>query len=74
MYLNGPTVYEIPINDAQLDATLRKLEALWDAINRAIVRNEFPPRPGRLCDWCQYKHICPAFTEEATAEDIAAAS
>lgn len=72
MYLNGPTVYEIPINDSQLDATQRKLQALWDAINRAIVRNEFPTRPGRLCDWCQYRDICPAFAEEGTTETAAA--
>jgi putative RecB family exonuclease len=74
MYLNGPTVYEIPVNDAQLDATQRKLEALWDAINRAIIRDEFPPRPGRLCDWCQYRDICPAFADVASADNVAAAS
>jgi putative RecB family exonuclease len=72
MYLNGPTVYQIPVNDAQLDATKRQLEALWSAINRAIVRNEFPTRPGRLCDWCQYRDRCPAFADEP--DEIAAAS
>ncbi len=73
MYLNGPTVYEIPVNDVQLDATQRKLEALWQAINRAIVNNEFPPRPGRLCDWCQFREICPAFARE-NPDEVAAAS
>jgi len=66
MYLNGPTVYQIPITDPQLDATQRKLEALWSAINRAIINNEFPARPGRLCGWCQYQDICPAFAAETT--------
>ncbi len=65
MYLNGPTVYEIPVTDQQLDATQRKLEALWSAINRAILNEDFPTRPGRLCDWCQYKDICPAFADQA---------
>ncbi len=64
MYLNGPTVYEIPVTDAQLDATHRKLEALWTAINRAIVNDQFPARPGKLCDWCQYQDRCPAFVAE----------
>lgn len=73
LYLNGPTVYEIPVNDAQLDATQRKLEALWTAINRAIVRNQFPARPGKLCDWCQFRDRCPAFADEG-GPDIAAAS
>ncbi len=67
MYLNGPTVYEIPVNDLQLDATQRKLEALWSAINRAIVKNDFPPRPGKLCGWCQFQDRCPAFADEANA-------
>jgi putative RecB family exonuclease len=65
MYLNGPTVYEIDVDDRQLDAMERQLRALWQAINRAIERDQFPPRPSSLCDWCQYKSICPAFAEES---------
>ena len=72
MYLNGPTVYEIPVNDLQLDATQRKLEALWAAINQAIVDNNFPPRPGKLCGWCQFRDRCPAFAAEL--DDTAVAS
>lgn len=72
MYLNGPTVYQIPVTDTQLDATQRKLEALWSTINRAIVTNDFPPRPGKLCGWCQFQDRCPAFADKPG--DIAAAS
>lgn len=61
LYLNGPTVYEIPVSDGQLDAMSRQLEALWAAIDRAIVAEHFPPRPGRLCDWCSYRDLCPAW-------------
>jgi putative RecB family exonuclease len=61
MYLNGPTVYEIPVNDGQLDAMDRQLRALWSAIDRAIDQDAFPPRPGRLCDWCSFQEVCPAF-------------
>jgi putative RecB family exonuclease len=68
LYLNGPTVYEIPVNDAQLDAMARQLEALWAAINRAITADAFPTRPGRLCDWCSYRDICPAFAELESQE------
>ena len=74
MYLNGPTVYEIPVNDAQLDATQRKLEALWKTINRAIVNNDFPTRPGKLCGWCQYQDRCPAFADDQPLGDTAVAS
>jgi putative RecB family exonuclease len=70
LYLNGPTVYEIPVNDAQLDAMRRQLEALWAAINRAITSDTFPPRPGRLCDWCQYQDMCPAFAAIDDAPEL----
>ena len=68
IYLNGPTVYEIPVNDAQLEAMDRQLRALWSAIDTAIDQDRFPPRPGRLCDWCSFQDICPAF---AKADDDA---
>ncbi len=71
MYLNGPTVYEIPINDSQLDAMDRQLRALWSAINRAISSETFPPRPGRLCSWCQYRDLCPAVAEAPAPEAAA---
>lgn len=64
MYLAEPTVYEIPVTDQQLDATQRKLEALWRAINRAIINNDFPARLGRLCSWCQFQDRCPAYASD----------
>ena len=68
LYLNGPTMYRIPIEDSQLDAMERQLRALWKAINRAIEQNNFPPRPGRLCDYCSFRDRCPAWaTPEALA-------
>ncbi|HSF87397.1 MAG TPA: PD-(D/E)XK nuclease family protein [Acidimicrobiia bacterium] len=66
MYLNGPTVYEIPITGRQLDAMERQLGALWSAINRAISENNFPTRTSRLCDYCSYRDICPAWAGEAS--------
>jgi len=67
LYLNGPTLYRLPIDDRQLDAMDGQLRALWAAIDRAMSTNRFPTRPGRLCDWCSYQEICPAFVETAEA-------
>lgn len=64
VYLNGPTVLELPVNDAQLDAMARQLRALWSAIERAIETGHFPARTGVLCGWCSYRDICPAFAHE----------
>ena len=60
MYLNGPTMYRLAIDDAQLDAMDRQLRALWTAIERATETGNFPPRPGKLCNWCSFQNICPA--------------
>jgi putative RecB family exonuclease len=72
LYLNGPTLYSLPIDDRQLDAMSGQLRALWAAIERAMRSDRFPPRPGRLCDWCSYQEICPAFAVAGEAGDDAA--
>jgi len=69
IYLNGPTVYRIPVNDAQLDAMDRQLRALWSAIDKAIAQERFPPRVSRLCDWCSFQSICPAWADTEVASE-----
>ncbi len=61
LYLNGPTLYRLRVDDLQLDAMERQLRALWEAIDRALERGQFPPRPQRLCDFCSYRDRCPAW-------------
>jgi putative RecB family exonuclease len=74
IYLNGPVVYQIPVNDAQLDAMDRQLRALWAAIEHAIARDDFPPRPGPLCEWCSFRDICPAWAGAAGPLELAEAA
>lgn len=64
LYLNGPTLYRLPINDGQLNGMEKQLRALWATIDKAIDTDNFPPRPGRLCDWCSFKDRCPAFAAD----------
>jgi putative RecB family exonuclease len=49
-------------------ADLRAATAL--VIDRIRSEKEWAPRPGPLCDWCDYKEICPVFRkpEEAAAQ------
>ncbi len=63
LYLNGPAEYRLAIDDRQLDAMDGQLRALWNAIDRAMSSDRYPTRPGRLCDWCSFKEICPAFAD-----------
>jgi putative RecB family exonuclease len=39
----------------------KQVRALWVAIQRAEERESYPPRQSRLCDWCSFQEICPAF-------------
>lgn len=61
LYLNGPTLYSLSVTEQQLDAMQRQIQALWGAIQKAMRQEAFPPRPSRLCDWCSFQEICPAF-------------
>ncbi len=74
IYLNGPVVYELAVNPAQLEAMDRQLRALWAAIERAMDRDDFPPRPGPLCEWCSFKDICPAWAGLAEPMEPTAAA
>ncbi|MDA2979511.1 MAG: PD-(D/E)XK nuclease family protein [Actinomycetota bacterium] len=66
LYLNGPTVYTLDINDAQLDAMHQQLTALWRAINKAIATDTWPARESVLCGWCDFKEtLCPVFNTPA---------
>ena len=44
------------------------------AIESAIDRDRFPPRVGRLCDWCSFQDICPAFAGAAERLEAVAAA
>lgn len=63
LYLNGPTLYTLPIDDQQLEAMDGQLRALWNAIDKALATDRFPARTGRLCDWCSFRDICPAWAD-----------
>ncbi len=64
LYLQGPTLYRLPIEASMLDGMDKQLRALWSAINRALESEVFPPRPGPLCNWCSFMDRCPAWLPE----------
>ena len=61
IYLGSGEIVRYAPDEADLIATERKINALWQAIERARDAGDWRPRPGRLCDWCAHKPICPAF-------------
>jgi putative RecB family exonuclease len=61
MYLGNGEIMRYAPDESDLLATERKIEALWQAIERAYTHRDWRPRPGRICDWCAHQAICPAF-------------
>lgn len=61
MYLGNGEVVRYAPDESDLRATIRKIDALWRAIDRARSTGDWRPRPGRLCGWCAHQAICPAF-------------
>jgi putative RecB family exonuclease len=55
-------------DEESLLATERKILALRDAIAEAANAQEFSPTPSKLCDWCSFKALCPAF--DGTPPDL----
>ncbi|SDS99101.1 RecB family exonuclease [Actinopolymorpha singaporensis] len=61
VYLGSGDVLRYSPDEADLRATARKLQALWNAIERAHTTGEWRASPGPLCDWCDHKSRCPAW-------------
>jgi len=61
VYLGNSELMRYSPDEADLLATERKVKALWTAIERAATTGDWRPRTSRLCDWCDYKDLCPAW-------------
>jgi putative RecB family exonuclease len=48
-------------DEAELRRFERTLEAIWLAIRTAGETGDFQPNPGRACEWCSHKALCPAW-------------
>jgi putative RecB family exonuclease len=73
VYLRDGQVLRYAPDEQDLLATERKIRALWVAIERAARTGDWRPSPGRLCDWCHHRDLCPAWggTPPPLPEDAA---
>lgn len=63
IYLGDANILKSTPTETVLLATEKKLQNIGDEILTAIETDFFPTRKSRLCDWCSFKEICPAFNE-----------
>jgi putative RecB family exonuclease len=61
LYLADPLAIIVEPSEQSTKGLERKVRAVWTAIERACDRDDFKPRPSRLCDWCAFLAYCPSF-------------
>jgi len=61
LHLKEPTVITAAPSDQGLRGQRTKTVAVWDAIDRACRSEDFRPKTGPLCNWCNFKAFCPAY-------------
>ncbi len=60
LYLRDPVAVTAVPTEATLRGMNNKVEAVWQAVERACATEDFRPKPSRLCDWCGFRPHCPA--------------
>ena len=63
IYLKDSQILTYEPNEQELDLTLKKVEAVASQIQSSKVNNDWPTNVTKLCDYCYFKSICPAFTK-----------
>jgi putative RecB family exonuclease len=66
LYLADPLEISTTPTDQSTRAIARKVGAIWTAIERACDRDDFRPKPSRLCEYCAFRMYCPAFGGDIT--------
>jgi len=61
IYLGDGQLLRNTPTESDLLRTERKLLTIADQILDSIQNDSWKPRPSRLCDWCSFKPVCPAF-------------
>lgn len=61
IYLGSGHVLRYIPDEADLAATERKVDAIWRAIRTAEEAGDWRPSPGRLCNYCSFHDLCPAY-------------
>lgn len=61
LYLAQPVSIIHTPSDQSLRGLQQRTTAIWAAVERACEREDFRPKPSRLCDWCSFRDWCPAW-------------
>jgi putative RecB family exonuclease len=61
LFLGQPVIIDTVPTDQSTRQLENKLRAVWSAIETGCEREDFRPKPSKLCSWCDYQKWCPEF-------------
>ncbi|WP_409332481.1 RecB family exonuclease [Trujillonella humicola] len=61
LYLGDGDALTYAPDEGELVRFERTLQAIWNAIERAVSTQDFRPNRTRLCGWCDHQALCPSF-------------
>jgi RecB family exonuclease len=73
LYLKSGQVLTLDPTKEDINAFENEINLLWENIKTDLNTDGFKPKTGPLCNWCDFKPICPAFggeTERADPADL----
>lgn len=60
LHLREPLSISTTPSDQSIRGLQQQTTAIWAAVESACQREDFRPKPGRLCDYCAFHELCPA--------------
>jgi len=60
LHLREPIAISAVPSDQSIRGLQQQTGAIWTAVEQACAREDFRPKPGRLCEYCSYHEFCPA--------------
>jgi putative RecB family exonuclease len=60
LHLREPMAISAVPSDQSIRGMELQTAAIWAAVEQACEREDFRPKPGRLCEFCAYHELCPA--------------
>lgn len=61
LHLREPLAISATPSDQSIRSLQQQTTAIWTAVERACAHEDFRPRPGPLCNYCNFHAYCPAF-------------
>jgi putative RecB family exonuclease len=67
LYLSEPVAIITEPTEQSLRGLKMRASAIWKAVETACMRDDFRPKPSRLCTYCSFQQWCPAFGGDPNA-------